>query len=89
MINMHGLHNATLIRKILPRHLTQPTLLYANREAHHYDIAAKLRVTQAARRAAAKMKRAATTKANLAKKAVAAGDAGDAVAGAVDSGSND
>lgn len=82
VLNMHALHNATLLRKILPPHLTRPIPLYPDSQARHYEIAAMLRLTQAAKRAAAKVKRAATAKANLAKKMAApAGDLDDQFVG--------
>ncbi|KZP11281.1 hypothetical protein FIBSPDRAFT_899076 [Athelia psychrophila] len=78
VLNTHTLHNTTLLRKVLPPHLTKPTLLFPDGQARHYEIAAKLRLMQASKRAAAKTKRAATAKSNLAKKAAAkAGDQGD------------
>lgn len=78
VLNTHTLHNTTLLRKVLPPHLTKPTLLVPDGQARHYEIAAKLRLMQASKRAAAKTKRAATAKSNLAKKAAAkAGDQGD------------
>lgn len=82
VLNMHALHNTTLLRHILPPHLTQSKLLYPDSRTRHYEIAGKLRLTQALKRATAKTKRAATTKANLAKKtAAAAGDPEDVIVG--------
>jgi hypothetical protein len=68
VINMHAFHNATLLRKILPRHLTAPKPLYVDRKAHHFEIAAGLRVTQTEKRARTAAKAAATRQANKAKK---------------------
>jgi len=61
-------HNATLLRKILPRHLTAPKPLYVNRKARHCEIATGLRVTQAAKRSLTAAKSKATRDANKAKK---------------------
>jgi hypothetical protein len=68
IVNLHALHNATLIRKILPRHLTAPKPLYSHRTARHYEIAAGLRVTQVEKRARTAAKAKATREANKAKK---------------------
>jgi hypothetical protein len=68
VINMHAFHNATLLRKILPRHLTAPKPLYIDRKARHFEIAAGLRVTQTEKRARTAAKAAATREANKAKK---------------------
>ncbi|KAJ3861980.1 hypothetical protein EV359DRAFT_2062, partial [Lentinula novae-zelandiae] len=46
LINTHALHNANLIRKLLPRELTAPQTLHNDREAYHHEIAGKLRVSQ-------------------------------------------
>ena len=68
IINMNGLHNAARIRKILPRHLSAPKPLYADRRARHYEIAGKLRVTQAEKREQTKAKAKATRDAKKVKK---------------------
>jgi hypothetical protein len=68
VINMHALHNATLLRNILPRHLTAPKPLYTDRIARHHEIAAELRVTQTEKRARTAAKTKATKEANKVKK---------------------
>jgi len=68
IINMHALHNATLLHKVLPRHLTAPKPLYADRRARHYEIAAGLRVTQTEKRAHTAAKAKATREANKRRK---------------------
>jgi hypothetical protein len=68
VMNLHALHNATLLRNILPRHLTAPKPLYADRKARHCEIATSLRVTQAAKRSLTAAKSKATRDANKAKK---------------------
>jgi hypothetical protein len=68
VINLHALHNATLLRKILPRQLTAPKPLYEDRRARHNEIAAGLRITQAEKRARTAAKTKATRDANKAKK---------------------
>lgn len=69
VINIHALHNATLIWKIIPPRLTLPACIYPDCQAHYFKLAAKLRVSQAEKREATKAKRAATKNTNLAKKA--------------------
>lgn len=67
VINLHALHNASLIRKVLPRVLTAPKALYADRRSRHYEIAAELRVSQAKKREVSKAKAKATRLANKSK----------------------
>lgn len=53
MLNTHALHNAAIIRKLLPRHLTAP-IPYIDpheREAAHHRMASTLRRGQDERRA--------------------------------------
>jgi hypothetical protein len=69
IINMYGLHNANTLRKALPQDLVAPVQLYSNRKAHHFSIAANLRVSQTAKRAITQAKRKATLAAKKAKKA--------------------
>lgn len=68
VINLTSLHNAAQIRKVLPRHLTAPRALYIDRRARHFEIAAKLRITQAEKWEQSKAKAKATRAANKAKK---------------------
>ncbi len=68
VINTFGLHNASLLRKALPRHLFDPKPLYADRKSHHSILAATLRTTQDAKRARTQEKRKATLALNRAKK---------------------
>jgi hypothetical protein len=67
---MHALHNAHLVRKVLPQHLTAPIPLIASgaRVAHHSSIASQLRISQAKKRKVTNEKRKATRAANQAKK---------------------
>lgn len=60
VLNMHSLHNAHLLRKVLPRELVAPKPLYENRTARHYEIVESLRVTQSEKRARTAAKRKAT-----------------------------
>ena len=68
VINMHTLHNATHLWKLLPHDLITPKPLYADRKARHYEIATGLRVTQAEKRAHTAAKAKATREANKKKK---------------------
>ena len=58
-INMHALHNALLIRETLPRHLTRPIHLFADREEEHHKSAAILHANRTARAREIREKRAA------------------------------
>src|ERR1700732_1034538 len=64
VINMHALHNATLLRNILPRHLTAPKCLYTDRTVRHHEIAAQIRVTQVEKCARTAVKSKAMREAN-------------------------
>ncbi len=68
VINMFGLHNAMLLCQALPPHLAEITALYDDRQAHHDQLAAKVRVSQTAKQARMQEKRKATTALNKAKK---------------------
>ncbi|KAJ7441176.1 hypothetical protein B0H11DRAFT_1933111 [Mycena galericulata] len=60
LLNMHALHNAHLVREILPRHLTKPKPCFPDRCAKHDEFAAKLREIGPAKRAQAQAKAQAT-----------------------------
>jgi len=68
IINMYAIHNATLLRKSLPRYLIAPKALYQNCQIHHATVAAGLRVNQTAKRARAQEKRKETQAQNAEKK---------------------
>lgn len=68
VINMYGIHNATLLRKSLPQHLTAPKALYPDRRLHHGKVAAGLRISQTAKRVQAQAKRKETQARNAEKK---------------------
>ncbi|OBZ68724.1 hypothetical protein A0H81_11403 [Grifola frondosa] len=50
ILNMHALHNAALIRQLLPRHLSVPKQYLTNCTEEHKIMAAKLRTVQEAAR---------------------------------------
>ncbi|KAF5384429.1 hypothetical protein D9615_003465 [Tricholomella constricta] len=56
LLNTHALHNAHLIRETLPRSLTAPIPYKTNRIHFHEGLAATLRVTGPAKRAASQAK---------------------------------
>lgn len=60
VVNMHALHNANLLRKALPRHLTEPHPYTPDRTAFHSSLAAGLQVSGPAKRAESAAKAAAT-----------------------------
>ncbi|THV04305.1 hypothetical protein K435DRAFT_961933 [Dendrothele bispora CBS 962.96] len=71
VINMHALHNASLVRNILPRVLIAPRLLHGTeeeREAWHGEIVENVRPTMVAKRKKANEKRQETREANQKKK---------------------
>ncbi|KAJ6629389.1 hypothetical protein B0H10DRAFT_2160501 [Mycena sp. CBHHK59/15] len=62
VVNMAALHNATLLRRNLPVALTVPQPLYADRQAHHHQVAIDLHAAQTLKRARTQEKRRATLK---------------------------
>ena len=60
ILNMHGLHNAHLIREVLPRSLTAPTPYVQDRVTSHERFAAQLRETGPAKGAETQAKTKAT-----------------------------
>lgn len=64
ILNMHALHNAARLRRYLPRYLTVPRPIIANRPKWHIELATRLRVSQETKREATKMKAAATRQKN-------------------------
>ncbi|TFK20048.1 hypothetical protein FA15DRAFT_600415 [Coprinopsis marcescibilis] len=59
-INLHALHNASLIREALPQSLTRPTLIFPDRRKKHDEMAAQLQISGPARRAETQAKRSET-----------------------------
>ncbi|KAJ3966252.1 hypothetical protein EV361DRAFT_1014977 [Lentinula raphanica] len=68
ILNMYGLHNANLVRKLLPQNLTIPKLLHTDRESFHHEIAIRLRQNQEDKRKRTQERRKATMAANKKKK---------------------
>ncbi|KAJ7836514.1 hypothetical protein B0H13DRAFT_1913006 [Mycena leptocephala] len=64
ILNMHALHNAHLIRDILPRSLTEPIPYLQDRAASHGRFAAQLQETGPAKRAETQAKTKATREKN-------------------------
>ncbi|KAJ6623002.1 hypothetical protein B0H10DRAFT_1944299 [Mycena sp. CBHHK59/15] len=62
VVNMAALHNATLLCRNLPVALTVPRPLYADRQAHHHQVAIDLRAVQTLKRARTQEKRQAPLK---------------------------
>lgn len=60
LLNMHALHNADLIRQILPRHHWAPKCYVADRKAAHQEFAAKARSLGTKKREETAAKAAAT-----------------------------
>ncbi|KAJ7784239.1 hypothetical protein B0H16DRAFT_1295984 [Mycena metata] len=63
-LNMHGLHNAHLIRETLPRELTAPEPCFSDCRSKHNEFAAALRETGPAKRAETVAKTQATKQRN-------------------------
>jgi len=74
VLNTHALHNAHLLRRVLPRELVAPKPLYEDWTARHYEIAESLRVTQSEKRARTAAKRKATVDAKKKKNQALLGD---------------
>lgn len=55
-LNMHALHNAHLIREVLPRNLYAPIPLYRDRKSFHRQLAGELQVSGPLKRAATQAK---------------------------------
>ncbi|THV06317.1 hypothetical protein K435DRAFT_645468 [Dendrothele bispora CBS 962.96] len=70
IINMHALHNSTLIRKLLPRILTEPVPLHQDRSEFHASIVAEYQKAQEQKRKTTEEKRRATREKNKQAKAV-------------------
>lgn len=68
IINTHALHNAHLLRRVLPRALWEPHLRFPDQEQHHAAVAAKLRLQMQKARATKKEKADSTRAANRVKK---------------------
>ncbi|KAG8867181.1 hypothetical protein FRB97_003462 [Tulasnella sp. 331] len=69
IINLHALHNAAKIRKVLPRKLTEPRPWLSDRKATHAVMAGIVRSTQGPKRVEIQRKKAeATAKAGAKKK---------------------
>ena len=67
IVNMFALHNAELLREVLPRSLIKPVPLYTDRRRRHNEIAAQLRIDGSQKRAETNAKRKRTRQANKAK----------------------
>ncbi|THU93261.1 hypothetical protein K435DRAFT_861654 [Dendrothele bispora CBS 962.96] len=50
VINTHALHNAVLLRELLPRNLTEPKPIHQDRQAYHFEVATRYRVGQEEKR---------------------------------------
>ncbi|KAF8524727.1 hypothetical protein JB92DRAFT_2703097 [Gautieria morchelliformis] len=71
IINLHALHNASILREMLPRHLTAPTPIHVYSKAFHYQTATQLRVTQDQKRKTSAAKSKATRLENKRKRQIA------------------
>jgi hypothetical protein len=69
VINMHAMHNAHRIRRVLPRELIRPRHLYQNRVSRHHEMSKDMHVSQSTKRAETQAKAKATREKNAEKKA--------------------
>jgi hypothetical protein len=69
VINMHAMHNAHRVRRVLDRNLVQPKHLYTNRVARHHEIARNMKTSQDDKRARVQAKSKLTREENARKKA--------------------
>jgi hypothetical protein len=69
VINMHAMHNAHLIRRVLPRDLIRPRHLYKNRVKRHHEMSKGMHSAQTQKRAETVAKAQATRAKNAARKA--------------------
>jgi hypothetical protein len=72
IINTHAFHNAILLRKFIPRHLTEPHHIYPTRHQRHQDLAKELVAERKKKKEATKAKAQATRARKAAEKAEAA-----------------
>ena len=56
VINTHAFHNAHLLRKILPRQLVVPILLFQDRKAKHNEFAQSLQAVRTVKQTANKLR---------------------------------
>jgi len=73
IINLYALHNASRLRRHLPRSITRPRHIHEDRVLFHSDLAQSLRVTQGHKRSETKEKTAATRAQNKRKRAIQEG----------------
>jgi hypothetical protein len=66
VLNMHALHNAHLLRRVLPRQLVKPRHIQENRLAFHAAAAERLGTQRATRKRVLKAKKAAAKTAKTA-----------------------
>ncbi|KIK02140.1 hypothetical protein K443DRAFT_122032 [Laccaria amethystina LaAM-08-1] len=67
LICTYALHNANMLHQALPCILIRLKPLYEDRRAHHYDVAARLHISQTAKRSVTQQKRKATLAAKKAR----------------------
>ncbi|KAK7437483.1 hypothetical protein VKT23_018555 [Stygiomarasmius scandens] len=69
VINTHALHNATLLRQLLPRPLTEPRYIYQDRVTYHHSVSREYRAVAGKKRDSTAEKRKATREKNKQAKA--------------------